>query len=190
MNRNPVQMFMLSIGLTLLASVASASTFKCDAVDDLSRLGYDGGQNVSIIGENKVCKFSIGGASADGMSPPRNFEGAQDDRVMLTRDPQRFIAERLTLIILEAAAAFGETGNFVTGLTPNSDLSNLSCSSEGSVSVDSLQIRCVTMNDMSQDTGQNFENGIITAVLFRPTFVFEILDNRTSATALVIFIPF
>jgi hypothetical protein len=180
---------LLATSLAFLANAANAATFKCDAVDNLARLGYDGSDKVAIIGKDKECKFSIAGASADGISPAFDSEASQADRQMLTQSPQDFIATRLKPIILEAATAFGDTTDFVRDLTTDSDLSNLSCDNE-SVSVGRLRIRCQRINEISPKVGSSFENGIITALLFRPTFVFEILDTQTNATALVIFIPF
>ena len=49
----------------VLSSTVSADTYKCDAVDDEAKLGYDGSSKVSVVGKNKVCTFSIGGASVD-----------------------------------------------------------------------------------------------------------------------------
>ena len=62
MSMNPFHVILLSIGLALPANSAAAATYKCDAVDSLARLGYDGSEKVSIVGKDKVCKFSIAGA--------------------------------------------------------------------------------------------------------------------------------
>ncbi len=80
MSMNAIRILLLATGLMLLANAANAATYKCDAVDNLARLGYDGGQNVAIVGKDKACKFSIGGASADGLSQQYDFERAHADR--------------------------------------------------------------------------------------------------------------
>jgi hypothetical protein len=174
---------------SLWSGRASADTYKCDAVDDLARLGYDGSQKVAIVGEGKVCKFSIGGASSDGLSPPRNFDDALKDQQLLSSDPDEFVADRLATVILEAAASLGEPAAFVMErISGDMALSDLSCFDERTVALANLEVRCIVLTDANRNGPQGFENGIITAVLFRPMFIFEI-RAETGAAAMVIFIP-
>ena len=180
----------LAVSLLLFGDSADADTYKCDAVDKLARLGYDGSSKVSIVGKDKVCKFSIGGASADGRPPPPDFELRRQDRFLLGADPDQFISQRLVAVFLEAAADLGEPADFVAdGMSNDTDLSTLSCETGDSIAVDDLKIRCLRLDADKSDNPLGFENGIITALLFKPMFVFEILDTKNFATALVVFIP-
>jgi len=174
----------------MLANAVPADTYKCDAVDDLARLGYDGTQSVSIVGENKVCKFSIGGASADGISPRRDFLQDQIDNELLNLSPEDFISQRLVSIVLASANNLDEPARFVVdNIGRDEDLSKLSCSDSGTLSVRDLEIRCIIIDDAKPESPQVFENGIITAVLFGRKFIFEIKSITTSETAMLIFIP-
>lgn len=176
--------------LMLPTQSAQADTYKCDAVDSLARLGYAGGEKVSIVGKDKVCKFSVGGASADGMAAPTDFNETRADLELLSTRPEEFVSQRLASIILESAAAFGETADFVSNtIMGDANLSSVSCASNEPVSMKNIEIRCLRFDDANIEKFQTFENDVITALLFRPTFVFEIRDTQALATAMVIFIP-
>jgi hypothetical protein len=171
------------------AGGTEASTYRCDAVDDLARLGYDGSAKVAVVGRNKECKFSIGGASADGAEPSTDFQQERMDSKLVTDAPKDFISKRLASVIVESALRLGDSAAFVLkDIKADTDPSKLSCLGRDPLKLDHSRITCIVLGDANQKAPQGFENGIVSAVLFKRTVIFEIRDLGSGSSVMVIFI--
>ena len=176
------------LALFLLTPLVQADTYRCDEVDDLARLGYDGSASVSIVGKNKECKFSIGGASADGEVPEGSFEEERQNSILLSSAPDEFFRNRFSAIVIRTAERFGDTASFVSAnITPDTNLSDVSCESPDPVEVNELLVSCIILDDATLNSPQQFENGVVSAVVFRQKFVFQFVDRSNGSSAMVIF---
>lgn len=185
------------LGLMLFAFMAAshsmAETYRCDAVDEMARLGYDGDDDVGIVGRNKICKFTIGNASADGR---HNNVGTsyllREEQAKTFRDNEQvFLQTQLAEKILSMATAFEDAGDFVTGsLSNDEDLSELSCDDGNTLTVSDLILRCVRFRDANPNGPAEFEtkNSRISAVLFRPMNIVEVQSNSETEAVMVLFV--
>jgi hypothetical protein len=186
-----MRILLIWLAFLVFAPTAYADTYKCDEVDDLARLGYDGSASVSIVGKNKECKFSIGGASADGAAPAGSFEQDRNDSILLSNAPEEFMRRRLASIVIETAAGFGATAAFVSeNISADTNLSDIACESSDPdpVMINKLDVTCFKLDDATFSSPQGFENGVISAVVFRQKFVFQFVDSASRSSVMVIFV--
>ncbi len=182
---------MMMITILACLSEAYADTYRCDEVDNLAKLGYDGTAKVTVVGKDKECKFSIGGASADGKVPNSDFQQERNDSEFLSQSSDQFIKTRLAQIVSQTAVQFGDTASFVAeNINADSDLSSIDCEKGEKTEIGKLIVYCEVIDVATNTDAQGFESGFISAIVFRSKYVFVFADASGNESMMVTFINF
>lgn len=173
----------------LAADAALADTFKCNAVTTEAVLGYDGPEAVAIFGEDQICQFSIGNSSPNGQQQNVTTGWAPADLQLLKSDLNQFLASRLASIATGAASKFGENGSFFRErIQVGQSFSELSCGSEiKPLLIQGISVNCLNFSEILPESGRVFESKVISATIYRPSYIFEFTDAENPARSLTLF---
>ena len=169
----------------ILSSSVSADTYTCDAVEDKAKLGYDGSSKVSVVGKDKVCSFSVGGASVDGSTSrtTRVHEQFLRKHALIGYSEQAFAN-----LIREVASLHGDRANFVQNLLDGRDIRPQSCGGSQPNDVDGLYINCKTIDAQDGDGFFLYESSWMRAHMVQPRLVVSIEERTTNGDAMYIFL--
>lgn len=163
--------------LTIISFMASfnstvfASTFSCDAVEDLATLVTHVSGKVVVSKSTKKCKFIVNKAKSDN-SNAVDFYTDREYTESLSGGRQSFITEKFKLLLREVASAIGDEGTFLTHNLDSMDFGSIDCSqswrdptSRSSTVTENIELSCFDLKDDFQDDNLLVELTELTTVL-------------------------